>query len=136
VANNLPVAAVQNKAGNFVTASQETVSAAAAGVDLPDDMRVKIVNADGENAYPIAGFTWLLVYENQTDAAKALALTRYVWWATHDGQELIANATDPVMQGYAPLPEPAIKKAEALIMKINVDGKQVLPQEIADAVKQ
>jgi len=136
VANYLPVAAVQNKSGNFVTASQETVSAAAAGVDLPDDMRVKIVNADGENAYPIAGFTWLLIYENQTDAAKALALTRYAWWATHDGQEFIATSDDPVVQGYAPLPEPAIKKAEALIMKINVDGKQVLPQDIADAVKQ
>jgi phosphate transport system substrate-binding protein len=136
VANNLPVAAVQNKAGNFVTASQETVSAAAAGVDLPDDMRVKIVDADGENAYPISGFTWLLIYENQTDTAKALALARYAWWATHDGQQLIASGTDPVMQGYAPLPEPAIKKAEALILKINVDGKQVLPQDIADAVNQ
>ena len=136
VANNLPVAAVQNKSGNFVTASQETVSEAAAGVELPDDMRVKIVNADGENAYPISGFTWLLVYENQSDAAKALALTRYAWWATHDGQEFIATSDDPVVQGYAPLPEPAIKKAEALIMKINVDGKQVLPQDIADAVKQ
>jgi len=136
VANDLPVAAVQNKAGNFVTASQETVSAAAAAVDLPDDMRVKIVDADGENAYPISGFTWLLIYENQTDAAKALALARYAWWATHDGQQLIAAGADPVMQGYAPLPEPAIKKAEALIMRINVDGKQILPQEIADAVKQ
>jgi phosphate transport system substrate-binding protein len=136
VANNLPAAAVQNKAGNFVTASQETVSEAAAGVDLPDDMRVKIVNADGENAYPISGFTWLLVYENQTDAAKALALTRYVWWATHDGQIFTATSDDPVVKGYAPLPEPAIKKAEALIMKINVNGQQVLPQDIADAVMQ
>ncbi|HVO71675.1 MAG TPA: phosphate ABC transporter substrate-binding protein PstS [Aggregatilineaceae bacterium] len=136
VANNLPAAAVQNKSGNFVTASQETVSAAAAGVDLPDDMRVKIVNADGANAYPISGFTWLLVYENQTDAAKALALTRYVWWATHDGQMFIATSEDPVVQGYSPLPEPAIKKAETLIMKINVNGQQVLPQDIANAVKQ
>jgi phosphate transport system substrate-binding protein len=135
VANDLPAAAVQNKAGNFVTASQETVSAAAAGVDLPDDMRVKIVNADGDNAYPIAGFTWLLIYENQSNAAKALALARYAWWATHDGQQLIAAGADPVMQGYAALPEPAIQKAEALIMQINVDGKQVLPQEFADAVK-
>jgi phosphate transport system substrate-binding protein len=133
VANDLPAAAVQNQAGNFVTASQETVSAAAAGVELPDDMRVKIVNAAGDNAYPIAGFTWLLVYENQTDAVKALALTRYLWWATHDGQVFTATSTDPVVLGYAPLPEPAIQKAEALIMKITVDGTMALPQEIADA---
>jgi phosphate transport system substrate-binding protein len=133
VANNLPAAAVQNQAGNFVTASQETVSAAAAGVDLPEDMRVKIVNAAGDNAYPIAGFTWLLVYENQTDSAKALALVRYLWWTTHDGQVYTATSDDPVVRGYAPLPEPAIKMAEALIMKINIDGQMVLPQELADA---
>lgn len=135
LANNLPMADVQNKAGKFVSATQETVSAAAAGVELPDDMRVKIVNADGDNAYPIAGFTWLLVYENQTDAAKALAITRYAWWATHDGQEYIATSTDAVAKGYAPLPAPAIAKAEALIEKINVNGTQVLPQDIADSVK-
>ena len=135
-ANNLPAAAVQNQAGNFVMASQETVSAAAAGVELPADMRVKIVNADGENAYPIAGFTWLLVYENQTDSAKALALVRYLWWATHDGQALVATSDDPVFQGYAPLPVPAIKAAEALIMKVTVDGQMVLPQELADAAMQ
>jgi phosphate transport system substrate-binding protein len=136
VANNLPAATVQNQAGNFVTASQETISAAAAGIDLPDDMRVKLVNAAGDNAYPIAGFTWLLVYENQTDSAKALALVRYLWWATHDGQVFTATSDDPVVQGYAPLPEPAIKKAEALIMKINIDGQMVLPQELADATMQ
>jgi phosphate transport system substrate-binding protein len=135
-ANNLSVAAVQNQAGNFVIASQETVSAAAAGVELPADMRVKIVNADGDNAYPIAGFTWLLVYENQTDSAKALALVRYLWWATHDGQALVETSDNPVFQGYAPLPEPAIKAAEALMMKINIDGQMVLPQELADAAMQ
>jgi phosphate transport system substrate-binding protein len=135
-ANNLSVAAVQNQAGNFVIASQETVSAAAAGVELPADMRVKIVNADGDNAYPIAGFTWLLVYENQTDSAKALALVRYLWWATHDGQALVATGDNPVFQGYAPLPQPAIKAAEALIMKINVDGQMVLPQDLVDAAMQ
>ena len=94
------------------------------------------LNAAGDNAYPIAGFTWLLVYENQTDSAKALALVRYLWWATHDGQALVATSDDPVFQGYAPLPVPAIKAAEALIMKVTVDGQMVLPQELADAAMQ
>jgi phosphate transport system substrate-binding protein len=126
----LATALVQNKASQFVAATQETVSNAAAGVKLPDDMRIKIVNGDGDKTYPIAGFTWLLVYEKQTDPAKALAVVRLLWWATHDGQEFImANASDPVIGGYAPLPDPAIKKAEALIAKITVNGKQVLPAD-------
>ncbi len=128
--NKLATALVQNKAGQFVTATQETVSNAAAGVTLPDDMRVVIVNGDGDKTYPIAGFTWLLVYQNQTDAAKALAIVRLLWWATHDGQEFImTNTSDPVIGGYAPLPEPAIKKAEALIAKITVNGNPVLPAD-------
>ncbi len=66
--------------------------------------------------------------------AKALALVRYLWWATHDGQVFTGTSDDPVVQGYAPLPEPAIQKAEALIEKITVDGQMVLPQELADSV--
>ncbi len=123
LANGLPQAEIQNQAGNFVTATQANVSAAAAGVELPDDMRVKLVNAAGDNAYPIAGFTWLLVRQNQTDPAIATALTRLLWWETHDGQAIVAGAgsvtdtSDALFpaSGYAPLPEAAITKAEALI---------------------
>lgn len=132
--NQLPSAAVQNREGNFVRASQETISLAAAGFDLPDDMRIKLIDAEGENAYPISGLTWLLVYENQTDPEIALALARFLWWATHDGQQfIIDNADDPIIGGYAPLPLPAIQKAEQLILRINVDGVQALPTELAEA---
>src|SRR5664279_634526 len=84
--NGLPITLLQNKAGNFVQATTETVSNAAAGVTIPDDERIMVVNGDGANTYPITGFTWLLACPNQTDAAKATALTRMLWWATHDGQ--------------------------------------------------
>ncbi|MEZ4671053.1 MAG: phosphate ABC transporter substrate-binding protein PstS [Anaerolineae bacterium] len=126
--NGLPVSEIQNKAGTFLAPGVESVSNAAAGVELPDDMRVKIVNGEGENTYPIAGFTWILVCENQTDAAKATALTRMLWWATHDGQSY--NAT----LGYAPLPEAAIKADEAQIEKIMIDGKMALPEGIMDGM--
>lgn len=123
--NDLPVAALQNQDGNFVQANEETVTNAAAGVEIPEDMRVMIVNGTGENTYPIAGFTWILVCENQTDPAKATALTRMLWWATHDGQSYHADL------GYSPLPLPAIQADEHQILKIMVNGEQALPTEIA-----
>jgi phosphate transport system substrate-binding protein len=124
VQNNLQMGLVQNKAGKFVAAATDTVSAAAAGVKLPDDLRVKIVNADGDNTYPIAGFTWLLVYEKQTKADVATALTRMLWWATHDGQQFNGDL------GYAPLPLDAIKLDEKQIARITVNGTPALPAGI------
>lgn len=123
--NQLPIALMQNKAGKFLAPSTDTVSNAAAGVKLPEDMRIKIVNGEGDDTYPISGFTWILVCENQKDAAKATAITRMLWWATHDAQSQNAEL------GYSPLPEAAIKADEAQILKIKVDGKQALPDGIA-----
>ncbi len=125
--NSLPIAFLQNKAGSFLQPNVETVSNAAAGVEIPDDERVFIVNGDGDNTYPISGFTWILVCPNQTDPAKAISLTRMLWWATHDGQSYTADGT----LGYAPLPEPAIQADEQQILKIMVNGQQALPTEIA-----
>ena len=125
VQNGLPVGLVKNKAGKFIVASEQSVSLAAAGIKLPDDMRIKLVNGDNADEYPISGFTWLLVYQKQTDPAKATALTRMLWWATHDAQQFNADLH------YAPLPLDAIKKAEALIEKITINGKPALPAGIA-----
>ncbi len=130
VQHDLPVAALQNRAGNFVRPTPASISAAAAGVPLPDDMRVDLVNADGENAYPIVGFTWALVYEQQDDPAIGLALARYLWWATHDGQVWTATTDEPVVAGYAPLPLPAIARAEALLRRMTIDGEPALPPAI------
>jgi phosphate transport system substrate-binding protein len=123
--NKLPVSLVKNAAGKFVAADEKSVSMAAQGVALPDDMRIMLVNSSNPEAFPIAGFTWLLIYQNQTDAAKATALTRMLWWALHDGQAY-ASKLD-----YAPLPLDAIKKAEVLIKSITVNGAPALPATIA-----
>jgi len=122
--NQLPVALIKNKAGNFADATGDTVTAAAAGVTLPEDMRIMIVNGDGDTTYPISGLTWILVCENQKDAAIATAITRMLWWAIHDGQAYNLKL------GYSPLPDAAIKADEAQILKIKVDGKQALPAGI------
>jgi phosphate transport system substrate-binding protein len=123
--NKLPVGMVKNSSGAFIVPNEDSVSQAAAGVTLPDDMRIKLVNSANPKAFPISGFTWLLAYQTQTDAAKATAVTRMLWWATHDGQSFNAGLD------YAPLPVDAIKKAEVLIKSITVGGKPALPASIA-----
>jgi len=97
--NKLPYAKVKNSAGNYVAPSIETITAALANAQIPDDFRFSVVNAPGEKAYPIAGTTWLLVYEKQTDAAKGKKLVEFLNWALTKGESM-AGTLD-----YAPLPE-------------------------------
>lgn len=100
--NNLPFALIQNAAGKFVAPSSAGATAAAAGVagSLPanTDYRLSIVNAAGPDAYPISSFTWILVYQHQTDAVKSKKLVDFLHWALTDGE---AQATT---LDYAPLP--------------------------------
>ncbi len=124
IQNDLGVALLRNKAGAFVEPTLETVTAAAAGVSrtIAPDLRASLVDAPGERAYPIAGFTWLLVYERQTDKAKAEALAKLLWWAIHDGQRYTIEL------GYAPLPDEIVAMAAEKIRAITVDGQPALPQ--------
>jgi phosphate transport system substrate-binding protein len=118
--NKLPMAAIKNADGAFVTASIETTSEAAAGVTLPPDFRVSITDAKGKNAYPISSFTYLLVYKEQADAQKGKAIANFLWWAIHEGQAL-AGPLD-----YAPLPKAVVTKVEAALKTITVQGKSVI----------
>jgi phosphate transport system substrate-binding protein len=122
--NKLPYGAVRNKAGRFVKATPDSVSAAAAGAaaTAPDDLRMSIVNADGEQSYPISGFTWLLVYDKMTDPLKAQALTGFMWWALHDPR---ARQIQKDLL-YAPVPPEMVTKAERLIRRITVAGQPAL----------
>lgn len=121
--NRLGYAQIKNKAGSFVDADLDTVTAAAAAAanNIPADLRASIVNADGARSYPISGFTWILAYKNVTDEPKAIALTRMLWWATHDGQRFNGDL------GYAPLPAEIIKRGEEFIRGITVNGKSAFP---------
>jgi len=101
--NNLQYAAIRNSAGNFVLPSPESMTAAASGVAeaLPanTDYRISIVNSGGAESYPITSFTWILVYQQQTDSVKARKLTDFLKWALSEGRKQAA-ALD-----YAPLPD-------------------------------
>ncbi|MBC7929707.1 MAG: phosphate ABC transporter substrate-binding protein PstS [Rubrivivax sp.] len=117
----LPVAALKNKAGNFVKPTLEAVTAAAAEslASTPDDMRVSITDAAGATAYPISSYTYILAYKNQTDAVRGKALVDFLWWALHDGQAVTKDPQYP----YAALPAEVVKRAEAKINSITSDGK-------------
>lgn len=120
LANRLPAPPVQNAAGNFITPSLESTSAAAAGVPLPADLRVSITNSSNPNAYPIAGFTWILVRENTyTDVTKAQALTDFLYWALTDGTGAVTRL------GYAPLAADVRFKSIEQLRKVTVNGQRV-----------
>ena len=114
--NNLPYASIRNSAGTFVQPTMETIYAAAesAAPNIPanTDYRISIVNAPGANAYPIASFTWLLVYRNPQDPAKARLLTDFLKWALTDGSAS-ARALD-----FGPLPPAMAERLKARLDSI------------------
>src|SRR6266498_2090726 len=99
IQNKMPYADVKNSAGKFIKPTPDSVTAAFATADIPDDFRFSMTNAAGEDAYPIAGATWLLVYEQQKDAAKGRKLVEFLKWATRDGEKMAKDLD------YAPLPD-------------------------------
>lgn len=121
--NKLGYAQMKNKSGQFIDAELESVTEAAAGIAarIAPDLRASIVNADGPKSFPIVGFTWILAYKEMKDEPKAVALTRMLWWNTHDAQKFNADL------GYAPLPLEIIKKAEEKIKAMTVNGKPAFP---------
>ena len=99
IQNKMPYADIKNSAGKFVKPTLESITAAMATAQIPDDFRFSITNAPGENAYPIAGATWLLVYQQQKDATKGKKLVEFLKWAQKEGEKMAKDLD------YAPLPE-------------------------------
>jgi phosphate transport system substrate-binding protein len=102
--NKITYGSVKNSSGNFVKASLESTTAAAAGAQMPADYRVSITNAPGKDAYPIASFTWLLIPQQSKDQNKGRILREFVQWMATDGQKLTNQLS------YAPLPESVVQK--------------------------
>jgi phosphate transport system substrate-binding protein len=102
--NQLPFADMKNSAGAYVTATLESVTEALATADIPDDFRFSMVNPPGAKAYPIAGTTWLLVYQQQKDHAKGQKIVAFLKWAYKEGEKM-ATSLD-----YAPLPDGVVAR--------------------------
>jgi len=112
--NNIAFGAVQNAAGDFVKASPDAVTKAAAGANIPEDFRVSITNASGAGAYPISSFTYLLLYQEPTDKVQGKAMVDFVRWAAADGQKFATEL------GYAPLPQNVAAQELKSLEKIKV----------------
>jgi phosphate transport system substrate-binding protein len=97
--NNLAYASVKNAAGNYVMPSVQSVTRALEGARIPADFRFSMVSAPGAQAYPIAGATWLLVYQQQTNPEKGRKLVEFLKWALTQGERMA-----PALK-YAPLPQ-------------------------------
>ena len=117
VQNNITVALMQNSSGNYIAPSVASASAAADGVTLPANMLVMITNSSNPTAYPITGFTWLLVYQNQTNQVKGQELVNLLWWILTRAQTYNASLT------YPQLPASAITIAEAQVNSITYNGQ-------------
>jgi phosphate transport system substrate-binding protein len=116
VQNQISYGSVQNMDGEFVRASLESVTAAAAAAasSMPADFRVSITTAPGRGVYPIASFTWLLLYENPRDKAQAKVMVEFVKWALTDGQKYAGEL------GYSPLPPNVVQMEMAALAKIKL----------------
>jgi phosphate transport system substrate-binding protein len=128
VSKHLGIGAVKNAAGNFILPTLQTILYAAAnatGTPSPQDLRLHIVNAQGAQSYPIATYTYLLVYKDMSlnpsmTLDKAKALVKFFWWAIHDGQQY---APDLI---YVPLPQNVVAADEQLLQGLNYQGQPLL----------
>jgi phosphate transport system substrate-binding protein len=114
--NKIDYGSVQNMAGEFVKATTESVSAAAAAAakQMPPDFRVSITNAPGNGVYPVSSFTWLLFYENPKDKTRARIMVDFMKWALGDGQKYCAEL------GYAPIPPGLVAMETEALKKIKL----------------
>jgi phosphate transport system substrate-binding protein len=114
--NNITFGDVQNASGQYVRASLDSVTAAAAAAaaNMPADFRVSITNAPGQSAYPISSFTWLLLYQNPSDKERGRIMVDFMKWALTDGQKAA-----PAL-GYAPLPREVVNAEMQALGKIQL----------------
>jgi phosphate transport system substrate-binding protein len=115
IQNKMTYGPVKNESGEFVWPTIDSAKAAAASVKkIPADFNIMFVNAPGKDSYPIAGFTFLIIYKHQTDAAKGKELLKFIHWAYSKG-EAMAPALD-----YVPLPESIIKKVDRQLKEVTI----------------
>jgi phosphate transport system substrate-binding protein len=114
--NKMTYGSVQNMNGEFIAASVDSVTAAAAeaSAKMPADFRVSITNAPGKGVYPISSFTWILLYENPKDKATAKTMVDFMNWMLMDGQKFASPL------GYAPLPAQVVALEKEALKKIKL----------------
>ena len=121
--NKMAYARVQNKSGAFITPGVASTSAAA-NIELPADAKVSLTNTEAADGYPLSGFTWVIIYKEQSynkrSEARAKKLLDLLWWNIHEGQQFC----EPLH--YAPLAPGAVSVAETILKSATYNGKPIL----------
>ena len=107
--NNLQMAVIENKSGNFIKPADDSGAATLAHMELPANLRAWPVDPEGKDDYPIATFSWLLLYGSYENTEKLAALKAFVKWSLTDGQKYAPEL------GYIPLPAEVVTKAQAAL---------------------
>ncbi|MGF1671710.1 MAG: phosphate ABC transporter substrate-binding protein PstS [Balneolaceae bacterium] len=124
ILNNMAYGSVINSSGNIIEPSYEATTEAA-NIELPDDTRILFTNTPAEYGYPIAGFAWMLIYENldQNNAIsnrrEAVELVKFLIWSITDGQELSE------LLGFARIPQSALDKNIEMIRQLKWNGEEI-----------
>ncbi len=120
IQNNLPMATLRNRAGAWVAPRLPAITAAASLAPIPADLRLSLIDAPGEGAYPIVGVTWALFYREAADPVKGRALAELFWWVIHEGQRY----AEPLH--YAPLPAELVARGAAQLRQLTSRGQPLL----------
>ncbi|MDM9384315.1 phosphate ABC transporter substrate-binding protein PstS [Chlorogloeopsis sp. ULAP01] len=115
--NNLKFAALENKAGKFVTPNDESASKTLEAITLPTNMRAFEPDPQGDASYPIISYSWILAYKKYPDAAKAKAVEAMIEYGLTEGQKVAPEL------GYVALPQNVIEKVAAAADAISPDYK-------------
>jgi phosphate transport system substrate-binding protein len=111
---NLPMAILENKSGNFVAPSMASAQAALASAQFPENLIAWVSDPDVKDAYPIATYTWLICYKQYKDKGKFQLLQGLLTYCVTDGQK------ESEALGYIPLPQAVADKDKAAIQNITL----------------
>ena len=123
-AQKIQYALVQNSSGNYINPDIKTVSFAAKG-QIPADTRIMVTNSPDPEAYPISGFTWIILYKEQSYNGRSLAqaesIVKFLDWLVSPDAQAIAESVN-----YASLPSEAASVAKSILRTVTYNGKPVL----------
>lgn len=123
-AQKLPFVSLQNKAGQFIEPSIQSISAAAKG-EIPADTRVMVTNSSDPEAYPISAFTWIILYKEQAygdrSRQQAEETVKFLDWLINSDAQAVAQKVD-----YAPLPDKVVVLAKDILKSVTYNGEALL----------
>ncbi|NET33405.1 MAG: hypothetical protein F6K19_15520, partial [Cyanothece sp. SIO1E1] len=118
--NGLAIAALENKAGQFIEPTPESAAATLDAIELPDNLRAFITDPEGEGSYPVVTYTWMLAYQAYDDPSKAIAMEMMIQNGLTKGQTVAESL------GYVPLPPSVRERVAAAADTISPDYDIVL----------